>query len=51
MDVLPRVATLVDLPAGGTVGTIRWERVPAAARPQGVGDPNYVNNVLNSAPC
>jgi hypothetical protein len=23
-----------------------WERVPAAARPQDTGDPNYVNNVL-----
>jgi hypothetical protein len=42
---------IVDLPPGSTTGTIRWERVPAAARPQGVGDPNYVNNVLRSNPC
>jgi hypothetical protein len=31
-------------------GTIEWERVPAADRPQGFGDPNYVNNVLRQVP-
>jgi hypothetical protein len=36
----------VDLDPTGTTGTAIWERVPVAARPQGFGDPNYVNNVL-----
>lgn len=27
-------------------GSAIWERVPAADRPQGTGDPNYVRNVL-----
>src|SRR5262249_45016128 len=42
---------IVDVAPGGTTGTTRWEQVPASARPQGVGDPDYVNHVLGSSPC
>jgi hypothetical protein len=31
-------------------GTIVWERVPAADRPQNTGDPNYVGNVMSRIP-
>lgn len=37
---------VVNIQPGTNQGTAVWERVPAASRPQGVGDPNYVNNVL-----
>ncbi len=30
----------------GTNGTVVWEEVPVADRPEKVGDPNYVKNVL-----
>ena len=31
----------------GNTGTAVWERVPVQDRPQGIGDPNYVENVKN----
>lgn len=42
---------VVNIEPGGMVGTVQWERVPAADRPQGVGDPDYVNHVLGQQPC
>ncbi|APW62202.1 hypothetical protein [Paludisphaera borealis] len=36
----------VNLDPAGTRGTAIWERVPVADRPQGFGDPDYVNHVL-----
>jgi hypothetical protein len=40
----------VNIDASRTHGTAIWERVPVADRPQGFGDPNYVNHVLAQAP-
>jgi len=40
---------VVTLDAGGTSGTVNWEQVPATARPQQFGDPNYVNHVLTQS--
>jgi hypothetical protein len=37
---------VVDIVPGSTNATTRWERVPAADRPQSFGDPNYVQHVL-----
>lgn len=42
---------VVDIAPGATGGTARWERVPVASRPQGFGDPDYVNHVIASPPC
>jgi hypothetical protein len=41
----------VDIPPGKLSGTARWEQVPAASRPAGVGDPDYVSHVLASPQC
>ncbi|MCY2987983.1 MAG: hypothetical protein NTY19_08995 [Planctomycetota bacterium] len=35
---------------GTTMAMAIWERVPASARPQGIGDPDYVNHVLARSP-
>ena len=40
---------IVDVPPGTTMGTARWERVPASDRPS-AGDRNYVENVLKQVP-
>lgn len=42
---------VVNIQPGTSQGTAVWARVPAASRPQGVGDPNYVNHVLAQTPC
>ncbi|MFF9644879.1 hypothetical protein [Kitasatospora aureofaciens] len=47
----PGGGLVVDVPPGGSQGTTRWERVPASARPQGFGDPGYVDHVLAAGPC
>lgn len=39
----------VDLDPSGTRATAIWEQVPASARPQGFGDPDYVNHVLGTS--
>jgi len=39
----------VNLDAKGTKATAIWEQVPAAARPQSFGDPDYVNHVLGTS--
>jgi hypothetical protein len=41
---------VVDVDAATGRGTIQWDQVPAAARPQNTGDPNYVNHVLAAHP-
>lgn len=40
----------VNLDPSGPKATAIWERVPASARPQGFGDPNYVDHVLGTSP-
>jgi hypothetical protein len=40
----------VTVAPDGTTGTAQWEQVPTAERPQNVGDPNYVANVLRQSP-
>jgi hypothetical protein len=40
----------VNLDPTGTSATAIWERVPATARPQSFGDPDYVNHVLATSP-
>jgi glycosyltransferase involved in cell wall biosynthesis len=40
----------VTVAPGATTGTAQWVRVPAADRPQNVGDPNYVAHVLSRSP-
>ncbi|MFF7407930.1 glycosyltransferase [Streptomyces lydicus] len=42
---------VVDIPVGSNRGSTRWERVPAAARPQTFGDPDYVAHALAATPC
>jgi len=39
----------VNLDPSGTKATAIWEQVPAAARPQSFGDPDYVNHVLGTS--
>jgi len=40
----------VNIQPNTTNATAIWERVPAADRPQAVGDPDYVNHVLARSP-
>ena len=40
----------VNVDPSGTKAAASWERVPASARPQSFGDPDYVNHVLATAP-
>jgi glycosyltransferase involved in cell wall biosynthesis len=41
---------IVNVNAAGTSGTASWVQVPASARPQNFGDPNYVAHVLATSP-
>jgi hypothetical protein len=41
---------LVSIQDGTNQATATWEQVPGDDRPQGVGDPDYVENVLGRAP-
>lgn len=50
MDPNNPAVPLLTINAQTLVGTTQWLRVPAAQRPQRVGDPNYVNNVLAQMP-
>lgn len=43
----PTRRVVVDTPADGRTGILRWERVPVHARPAS-GDPNYVEHVRNT---
>jgi outer membrane protein OmpA-like peptidoglycan-associated protein len=47
----PQGRLIVDPIPGTNQATARWIRVPAAARPQATGDPDYVAHVLAAAPC
>lgn len=40
----------VNVVPGSLVASVEWERVPASDRPSGIGDPNYVDNVLAEQP-
>jgi hypothetical protein len=40
----------LNVDPSGTKATAVWERVPATARPQSFGDPDYVNHVLGTSP-
>lgn len=48
LDAHGHLRTTLD--AAGTRATASWERVPASARPQKFGDPDYVNHVLGTSP-
>lgn len=47
IDVVGGILHVENINEKALTGKAVWVRVPAAERPQGVGDPNYVEHVLN----